>query len=135
MSEVTFDFRKVRSKTDQGGHFAELYYGEGRLCKVETWLFASCAVHGFKYMIGLVPWTTKLIDDLIVWLQTDEAKEQVENGWPFREVLFCITQGQQTFCKALINHSNVKQIDTFTNKAHGGTRMFLYRLSIAKDFS
>jgi hypothetical protein len=78
-----------------------------------------------------VPWTTELVDALIEWFKTVKG---AEGGWAWREALFCITAYQRDCLQGLVKHPNVKLIDRFTNKAHGDTPMYLYRLSVDKDF-
>jgi hypothetical protein len=102
---------------------------------MEEWLFHSCAVHGMAGMTDYyhpsVPWTTELVDALIHWFK--EVKG-AQGGWAWREVLFCVTAYQRDHLKGLVTHPNTKLLDVFTNKAHGGAKMHLYRLSVDKDF-
>jgi hypothetical protein len=134
---VTFEFtfEDVRSKTQGSGCFSVLKCNGQSLCNMEEWLFRSCAVHGLSnfsvYYHPDVPWSTELVDALIEWFKTMKG---AEGGWAWREALFCVTEYQRGPLLALIEHSNVKLIDRFTNKAHGDTPMFLYRLSVEKDF-
>jgi hypothetical protein len=129
-----FEFKDVKSKTNQSGCFSVLTCNGEELCNMEEWMFRSCAVHGmssfssYYYNTG---WTTELVDALIEWFKTVKG---AEGGWAWREALFCVTDKQQYYLTGLIKHPNVKLIDRFTNKAHGNTPMFLYRLSVEKDF-
>jgi hypothetical protein len=138
---VTFEFKfkYVRKKSQGSGCKGQLWCGDIILCQIEEWLFASCAVHGFSELNIYNPrsyddplWSTKLVNALVVWL--GETKTGAQGSWPWREALFCITPNQKYHLTALVKHPNVKLIDTFTNKAHGGNLMHLYRLSVDKDF-
>jgi hypothetical protein len=130
-----FEFSDVKGKTNQSGCFSVLLCNGERLCRMEEWLFHSCAVHGMAGMTDYyhpsVPWTTELVDALIHWFKEVNG---AQGGWAWREALFCITKHQREYLKGLIEHPNVKLIDRFTNKAHGDTPMYLYRLSVDKDF-
>jgi hypothetical protein len=127
-----FEFREVRGKLNTSGCTGKLLCDGERLCDIEEWMFRSCAVHGFNnFDWASTSWTTVKIDALLVWFQ--EVKG-AQGGWPWREVLFCITPSQKNQLQALIKHPNVKLIDRFTNKAHGDNLMHLYRLSVEKDF-
>jgi hypothetical protein len=134
---VTFKFEFVegKKKSNYSGCFSKLMCNGEPLCNMEEWLFQSCAVHGMSGMTDhyhpSVPWTTKLVDALLEWFK--EVKG-AQGGWPWREVLFCITAHQRDQLQGLVKHPNVKLIDRFTNKAHGGAIMYLYRLSVEKDF-
>jgi hypothetical protein len=129
-----FEFKDVKSKTHQSGCFSVLTCNGEELCNMEEWMFRSCAVHGlsgFDYHYHELAWSVELVDALIEWFKTVKG---AEGGWAWREVLFCITKYQRNGLKGLIEHPNVKLIDRFTNKAHGNTPMYLYRLSVDKDF-
>jgi hypothetical protein len=127
-----FEFQDVKGKQSSSGCIGSLYCNGQQMCRIEEWMFRSCAVHGFNdFTTWGVEWTRPMVTAMLKWFQ--EVKG-AQGGWPWREVLFCITPSQKESLSGLVKHPNVKLIDTFTNKAHGDNLMHLYRLSVDKDF-
>jgi hypothetical protein len=129
-----FEFRNVQSKTTASGCFGKLFCNNEPLCDIEEWLFRSCAVFGmsgFSTNYHNILWTPELVEALILWFADNKG---AQGGYPWREILFCLTCYQADEMSALVKSPHVKLIDKFTNKAHSGTPMRLYRLSVDKDF-
>ncbi len=103
------------------------------LCVVHTWAFSSCACYALQSFKNYChTFTKESAEQFFHLLNTNEPS----SGWLPEEMYFLLTSTQSnsgTF-KQLVNRPCVKQVDSFTNKAHGGAIMGLFRYSLANDF-
>lgn len=111
------------------GREGKIFWNHDRVCTVRSWGFYSCAV------LLLQEWSGSIsLVDLDKFF--DFVAEQ-DDDWQPEEAYFLLssTQMARPWAQALRDHECVKQIDKFTNKAHGPNTVFLFRWSAAKDFS
>lgn len=101
------------------------------ICKVQSWLMSSCAAMSIQDIVNV--YGLGEVDTLFSYL----CQEQWDDLWNPNEIYFLLT-GRQTaggVGALLTKHPNVRKVDSFSNKAHGGATMNLYRYSKANDFS
>lgn len=101
------------------------------LCFLNTWAFSSCAAFSIQNFANC-KLSIEEVDALFEFLNSRECS----TCWSPQEVYFLLSPNQviNEQGQALSNHPNVKKVDTFTNKAHGGNKMSLFRYSLDKDF-
>lgn len=99
-------------------------------CSVHTWGFASCACYTLQGFHGYTSLSEKEADEFFKFL----CEEKPPSGWLPTEMYFLLTPPQVATQIALVTHPNVRKVDSFTNKAHGGRLLSLYRYSKQMDF-
>lgn len=120
-----------------GGHFRWIKYkdeygGSQTLCLRQHWSLGGCGTAALQKFSYSTFWREKeKIDALIEFLHEPVADI---DEWQIDEFLFTLTNTQLNHYTALINHPLVKQIDQWTNKAHGPSDICLFRLSIQGDW-
>lgn len=114
---------------DSHGRVGQIFWNQSRVCDVQTWGFHSCAVLLLQHWNGAI-----LSADLNAFF---DFVAQQDEDWQPEEAYFLLssTQVGRIWAKQLIEHPCVKQVDKFSNKAHGPNDVFLFRWSAAKDFS
>lgn len=123
---------KISYKKPGSGGFCELLDGGEIICKVEEWAFSSCAPMAFFGMgANLKWWNTENIARLLKFLETARH----HSVYLAKEVYVQLSSGQKRIiCQDFLNHPNIKEIDSYMNKAHGPHSVHLFRISVAKDF-
>jgi hypothetical protein len=116
------------------GHHSSIhklnFNGHG-ICNIQKWGFNSCAVmnlQGFGYYLTEFD-VDKMFQFLNEWGTTGEYKP--------KEYYFLLSKRQYTTVeplKKMVEHPNVKMLDTFTNKSHDSTGVSLFRYSEKMDF-
>ena len=109
-----------------------VYEGDMRIVTITNWEMGSCACASLRgFGVWSTTWTKQRVDELVALLRTD-----LWGGYQPREFYFLITNKQRTeILKELVEHKCVKLIDEYKNKSHKPHNiMYLYRLSLAKDF-
>lgn len=128
---LTLTATSAKSDGSSGG-FCTLMDGPIRVCKVEEWAFSSCATLAFYSLsMNLKWWTKENIDKLVMSLPNLHSY----SGYAAQEVYLQPSDTQKKMLPpAFFEHPNIKEIDSYTNKAHGPNKVYLYRISAAKDF-
>jgi hypothetical protein len=140
VEKMLMSFRAVQKAANLGGsgHTYDLYYKEDKIprCQFITWGFRSCAaaiIQNFGGGFYSNPWTDEMVEDLLK-LMTDKEKQL--GTYTSREAYFLLGVAQHssaTFSK-LIKHPNVRQLDLYSNKAHDGNKVKLFRISVENDY-
>ena len=115
------------------GCFCILKDGDEHVCDVEEWAFRSCAVFIFQGLtIQSDWWSSENIDRLVAYL----PDMRCQSCYCPAEVYLLVSsgKGQSSLLGVLRTHPNIKEVDHFTNKAHGPNTVHLFRISAAKDF-
>ncbi len=120
--------------------YCMIYADEKPFLRMEQWTHQSCAIYSLMQFgtgtSSVVFNDKKLTDEFIEWLGEGSWKKDTHSiTYNAHEYLFTLsgdTWGDPY--PALLKHPCVKNIDHWSNKAHGGHRINLYRLSIKKDF-
>lgn len=101
------------------------------LCFLNTWAFFSCAAFSVQEFAncGLSKEETNAFFDFL-------NSGVCDTSWSPKEIYFLLSEYQVSLQQGqnLSIHPNVKKVDTFTNKAHSGNYVSLFRHSLAKDF-
>lgn len=114
--------------------------GEDFFCTYRTWPFGSCAAAEINFRNVYMTITKEQIDDFIKWLSTDPFNEHTVQSNYYqnsKEVYFLLgeTQIVGSRFKELINHPNVRCVDSYNNKSHSPHSLVkLFRLSVKGDF-
>ena len=122
---------------DPGGHFRWIKYKDETgfsitLCLRQHWSLGGCGTAALQKFSRSSFWNErKNIDALIEFLH--EPLPDIDE-WQMDEFLFTLTNLQLPRYAALVEHPLVKQIDQWTNKAHGPSDICLFRLSIQGDW-
>lgn len=130
-----FELKNRKANTGASGYTMDISYNGRRLCRVNTWGFASCGVlclDSFGYLDVKKEEEKEFADKFFEFL-SDVDKDT----WKPREAYMCLSDGQmnnQNWISALVKHPQVKRRDRFYNKSHGPNHMNLFRWSKAKDF-
>jgi hypothetical protein len=119
-----------------------LCFDDNPICQYHYWAFASCAVatlEGFKFYGYIRTEDRKTVtnfhlmeehhDALFKWLKTHSP-----GGYNACEYLMVLSQSQIRCLPKTLAHPCVKQVDQWTNKAHDGNMLHLYRISLEQDF-
>ena len=74
----------------------------------------------------------KKLNALVKWLKNNQPTE----GHNAEEFYILLSEGQDESggFEAFKKHPNVKLVDKYKKKPYGGTPLYLYRLSLQKDF-
>jgi hypothetical protein len=133
-------FRAVQKAANLGGsgHTYDLFYGDKStpVCTFITWGFRSCAaaiIQNFNIFYYGNPWTDEMVADLLK-LMADKEKQLGTYTSQEAYFLLGVAQYSSASFSKLINHPNVRQIDLYTNKAHDGNKVKLYRISVENDY-
>lgn len=122
-----------------GGYGAYPINAEGKLlCYYEAWAFKSC---GAAALVGF----NQSYPTWDGWNDTAKVEALVEflrNNIPLgthnaQEFYFLLSSSQMESgnFSALVSSEYVKQVDSYKKKPYGGTPLYLYRLSVQKDFA
>ncbi|MFZ2190115.1 MAG: hypothetical protein WAV48_05005 [Candidatus Magasanikiibacteriota bacterium] len=118
------------------GEIGEIFFTRANgpklhLCFLNTWALASCAAFSVQEFAncGLSKEDTNAFFDFL-------NSEECDRSWSPKEIYFLLSDSQGSLFQGrnLSTHPNVKKVDTFTNKAHSGNYVSLFRYSLAKDF-
>lgn len=99
-------------------------------CSVHTWGFSSCACYTLQRFHNYRSLSEEEVDKFFKFL----CEEEPPSGWLPTEMYFLLSSSQVVFHTSLVSHPNVRKVDSFTNKAHGGRLLSLYRYSKQMDF-
>lgn len=111
----------------------DVCWGDTILCSLDTWGFASCAVHNlFKFNAGGFSSSKTTADKLFAFI----LKKSEGLSYQPKTMYFLLSSSQlgKPELKSLTVHPKVKQVDCFINQAHGPNKVFLYRYSDVEDF-
>lgn len=113
---------------DKSGRGGRIYWNTSLLCNIETWGMHSCGVFILKKWNSSIKYVD--LDAFFAFVA------ELDEDWQPEEAYFLLSTTQLGFSwsEKLVTHPCVKQVDKFTNKAHGPNTVFLFRWSAAKDF-
>lgn len=116
-----------------------------QLCGLDHWAFDSCGIVSLFSFARYNPaqnwWKEKENTEAFVKFLTN-LKFPCDN-WIPNEYIFALAGFQfksndkfsPAYMNHLVKHPKVRRLDRFTNKAHGPAHIYMFRLSINKDFS
>lgn len=120
-------------KKENSGSFCILMDGDQRVCNAEEWAFHSCGTMMFYNMSINPNWWTKANIDRVI--QALPVLSTGKSSYKAQEVYLQISSGQlKNYFQAFLTHPNIKEVDVYTNKAHGPHKLHLFRISATKDF-
>lgn len=99
-------------------------------CSVHTWGFSSCACYTLQTFHGYKSLSEEEADKFFKFLCVEEPP----SVWLPKEMYFLLTPSQVFTHISLVSHPNVRKVDSFINKAHGGRLLSLFRYSEQMDF-
>jgi hypothetical protein len=103
------------------------------LIHVTSWAWHSCAAGGLDGFSFVPLWNNrKKVDQLLEWLGTHQLSSYNSREYHF---LLSSIQKKSKYYDAFIKHPKVRLIDAYSNKAHTGNLVYVYRLSLNEDFN
>lgn len=112
------------------GVSGSISFNERSFCTVHTWGFSSCACYTLQRFSSYDVLSEQQADDFFTLLCTEKSP----TDWLPTEMYFLLTPQQVNLHTMLVSHPNVRKVDSFTNKAHGGRLVSLFRYSKQMDF-
>jgi hypothetical protein len=102
------------------------------ICSIHTWAFSSCACFSLQGFNLYHAFTKEQAEEFFKYLSSMTPP----TNWQPGEIYFLLTheQSRDSYLRELVAHPCVRQVDSFTNKAHGGKLMCLFRYSKNSDF-
>lgn len=121
-----------------GGYGAyPLLVGGKVICIYEAWAYKSCGCAGLSGFNQSYPTWDGWKDPTKVQALVEFLKENDPHGvHNAQEFYFLLSYSQVDTgnFEALIESEHVKPVDSYKKKPYGGTPLYLYRLSVQKDF-
>ena len=103
----------------------------GRVCRIETWAFRSCACFLLQeFDPDIQTWTKEQCDYFWNWI----SQHDKDLSYYPDEIYFLLSDTQLKRFPRFYKRKEIRLRDRFTNKSHGPNDVYLFRYSKAGDW-